>query len=566
MVNMTREEGGGSPAPRSRTVSPRVSDSLLSAVLASALDSVIVMDGQGMVVAINPAVERTFGYSSEQLLGRELAALLIPPSLREHHRRALRRLGGRRHGPILGRRVELTGMRADGSEFPIELAVTRLEGEPAMFAGFIRDVTERRKVSEGKDLLAAAGAAFDTSLDPLQTMRTIARTAIPQLADMCIIDLIREDGLLGDSVVAAVDERLTRHLESLRARQPLDPAGSHPVARALRSRTPVVVEDLSDPKVVGEIAQSDEHRQLMWDAGYRSAVVIRLTARGRLLGVLSFLHLGSDRSFDPDHLNLMQDLAGRAAMALDNAKLYAERARVARTLQRSLLPDDLPMLPGVQLASVYRPVGVGSEAGGDFYDVFDSASGCWLVVGDVCGKGTEAAAVTAIVRHSIRALAFEHSSPAKVLMAVNDVMRSHELSERFATAIVARLEHAANPSRAVIACAGHPPPLLLDAGGHASSIEVEGMLLGVLAEPRLRDVELELARGDTLILYTDGLPDAGAPRWALAPEELCSQLAGSTGLPPRVLLRRLEELAIVRGRGHLRDDIAILAARLEPRG
>jgi serine phosphatase RsbU (regulator of sigma subunit) len=433
-----------------------------------------------------------------------------------------------------------------------------------MFAGFIRDVTERRRVAEGKDLLAIAGATFDASLDPLQTMRTIAGTAIPQLAELCVIDLIREDGLLGDAVVASVDERLARRLRELRAREPLDMTGSHPVARALRSREPVVLNDLSDPRVLSQIAQSEEHRQLMRDAGYRSAVVIRLTARGRLLGALSFLHIGVTQGFDPDHLALMQDLAQRAAMALDNANLYAERARVAQTLQRSLLPDALPALPGIQLASVYRPVGLGSEAGGDFYDVFEVPSGCWLVVGDVCGKGTEAAAVTAMVRHSIRALAFQRASPAEVLRSVNAVMRSHELAGRFATAIVARLEHGAKAARAVIACAGHPPPVLLDARGRASSLAVSGTLLGVLEEMRLVDVEVALAAGDTLILYTDGLTDAGAPRHELSAEDLCRHLAQNAGAPPRVLLSRIEELALARGAGHLRDDIAILAARLDP--
>ena len=131
-------------------------------------------------------------------------------------------------------------MHADGSEFPVELTVARVAEKPALYAGFLRDATKQRRAAEGRDLLAAAGAVFDSSLDPKQTMRTIARMAIPQLAELCVIDLIREDGLLGDSVVAAVDRRLARGLEELRAREPLSPAGDHPVARALHSREPVV--------------------------------------------------------------------------------------------------------------------------------------------------------------------------------------------------------------------------------------------------------------------------------------------------------------------------------------
>jgi PAS domain S-box-containing protein len=537
-------------------------DSLLAAVLDAAPDCVIVIDTEGVVVELNPAAERTFGYRREDLLSRELTRLVVPPSLRERYGQAVRCLREGESASIVNRRMELTGMRADGSEFPIELTITRVADEPALFAGFVRDATEQRKATEGKDLLAAAGAAFDASLDPQQTMRTIARMAIPQLAELCVIDLIREDGLLGDSVVAAADERLARRLEQLRAREPLHPAGDHPVARALRSREPVVMHDLSTPEALDQVAQSPAHRRLIEGAGYRSAVVIRLAARGRLLGALSFLN-APDGVFDADRLALMQDLAGRAAMALDNANLYAERTRVARTLQRSLLPDALPAVAGLQLASVYRPVGQGSEAGGDFYDVFEAPSGCWLAVGDVCGKGTEAAAVTAMVRHSIRALAIQQPSPAGVLRRVNDVMLSHDLSGRFATAILARMDLARDPPRAIVASAGHPSPVLLEEGSEARNVEVGGPLLGVLADLELRESEVLLRPGETLILYTDGLTDAGAPGRGLVPEDLCRHLADQAGCPPRVLVKRLEDLAVSRGTVRLRDDIAILAARVE---
>jgi PAS domain S-box-containing protein len=551
---------------------PLEPDSLSWAVLAAALDCVIVIDGQGMIVELNPSAQRTFGYPRDEAVGKELATLMIPPSLRDRHRRALREL---REGDdsardrddngrvLLDRRVELVGMRADGSEFPIELTVTRVARDPPLFTGFIRDITELRRAAEAKDLLASASAAFDTSLDPLQTMRTIARTAVPRLADLCVVDLIRDDGTIGDSVVAAVEQQVTRRLEELRAREPLDVAGPHPVARALRSRRPVWIHDLTDPAALGQAAQSDEHLQFMRDAGYRSAVVIKLTARGRLLGALSFLLTRHGRDFQSDHLLLMQELADRAAMALDNSNLYAERTHVARTLQRSLLPEALPRVRGVQLASAYHPVSEGSEVGGDFYDVFEGASGCWLVVGDVCGKGPEAAAVTALVRHSIRALALQQVSPAQVLRNVNQVMLSHELPGRFATAILARIDLSHSPARVAIASAGHPPPVLLTEAGEASCPAVSGTLLGVLPEIRVHDLQLELCAGDSLILYTDGLTDAGAPRREIAPGELCLHLARSLPATPRALVRCLDELAAERSSGRLRDDIAILAVRIQ---
>jgi PAS domain S-box-containing protein len=542
----------------------REHDSMVSAVLASALDCVIVIDAVGAIVEFNPAAERTFGYRRKDVLGKELAGLIIPVAQRAAHRAALDRLADGGKASILDQRLELVGVRADGTELPVELTVTQITRDPAMFAGFLRDITDRRKAADGKDLLAAASAAFDSSLDPIQTMRTIAETAVPELAELCVIDLIREDGVIGDSVVAAEDARVVRRLEELRVAQPLDMDGTHPVARALRRRQPVIVHDLTNDDVLNQVAQGEEHRRFMQEAGYSSAVVMTLSARGRLLGALSFLYLREGPGYDADQLPLMQDLANRAAMALDNANLYAERARVARTLQSSLLPDALPAVEGLQLASVYQPVGKTSAVGGDFYDVFQAPSGCWLVIGDVCGKGTEAAAITALVRHSVRALAFEMSSPAEVLGAVNRVMLSHELSGRFATAMVARIDLSAHPVCAVIACAGHPPPIVLDADGSAHYPTISGTLLGVLPKMKLRDVTVELAPGATLVLYTDGLPDAGAPSRELSPEDLCGHLEGQTDSSPQALVRRLKDLAVSRGAGRLRDDIAIIAARVEP--
>jgi PAS domain S-box-containing protein len=542
----------------------RERDALHSAILASSLDCVITIDHQGTVVEFNPAAQETFGYQREEAVGKEMATLIIPPSLRKRHRQALESFKEGREQSILDRRIELVGMHRDGTEFPIELTVTQIRGhQPPMFTGYIRDVTEHKLAAEAKDFLASASALFDSSLDPVQTMRTIAQAAVPKLAELCVIDLLRDDGAIGDSVVAAVDSGTVRKLEELRARQPLDPTGLHPVARALRLGEPVVVHDLTDSDVLDEVAQSDEHRQFMQEAGYRSAVVISLIAEGRLLGALSFLRVQNDYRAGPSDLALMQDLASRAAMALNNANLYSERTRVARTLQRSLLPEALPTVQGVQLASAYHPVGEGNEVGGDFYDVFEVPSGSWLVVGDVCGKGPAAAAITALVRHSIRALAFNQDSPTQVLRSVNEVMLTHELGARFATAILARLDLTGTEAKAHIASAGHPPPLVVEANGHATAPEVTGTLLGVLPNMNMTELSLPLAAGSTLIFYTDGLLDAGAPARELSPSGLAQYLSQATGLPGE-LVARLEELALATSAGNRRDDIAILAARIQP--
>lgn len=427
-------------------------------------------------------------------------------------------------------------------------------------ARLLSQLRRRRLAGEGKDLLAAAGAVFDSSLDHRQTMRTIAQTAVPALADLCVIDLLRSDGTIGDTVVAAVEPSVAERLERIRAEHPLDARGEHPVARAMRTGAPIVIDDLTQPAVIDRVAQSEEHRRLIALAGYRSGVVMPLFARGRLLGALSFLHVNEGHHYDTVGLGLMQDLAGRAAMALDNARLYEERAHVAVTLQRSLLPDALPEVQGIRLASAYHPAFEQAEVGGDFFDVFQAHSGCWMVVGDVCGKGTDAAAVTALVRHSIRALSFVWDSPARVLEAVNEVMLGHGLGGRFATAVAARLDLSGRPARALVAGAGHPAPLLLS-GGSGRALDLPGMLLGVREPLQTGDVEVALDSGQMLVLYTDGLLDAGAPRQGLVPQELPPMLADGASAPAQAV-ERLEQIALGSGEGRLRDDVAIVVGQV----
>jgi serine phosphatase RsbU (regulator of sigma subunit) len=421
--------------------------------------------------------------------------------------------------------------------------------------------SHRRRAGEARELLATAGGLFDRSLDPVQTMRAVAEMTVPQLAEMCVIDLLHEDGAVGATVAVAEREGIASQLEALCGEHQLDLDGEHPVARAIRSRA-VVVEELRNPQAVEQLPPRSDYREFAASSGYHSMVVTPLIARGRLLGALSLFYMQDARRQDAEYLALVGDLADRAAMALDNANLYVARTQLASTLQRSLLPEVLPVIKEVALSSAYHPVGEGNEVGGDFYDVFTTPLGCWLVVGDVCGKGPEAAAVTALVRHSIRAFAFVRRSPAQVLGAVNEVMLGHALSQRFATVVLARLDLTVEPAKAVLAGAGHPLPVLLAANGSTRCPSLRGMMLGVRSGSNVLDNEVDLAPGTTLVLYTDGLLDAGAPRRVLTPMDLCKLLAQYAGAAPQLIVHQLERLALSSGAGRLRDDVAIVAARV----
>jgi serine phosphatase RsbU (regulator of sigma subunit) len=412
--------------------------------------------------------------------------------------------------------------------------------------------------------LIDATATFDTSLEPAEALRNLARAAVPELAELCVIDLLDRDGTIGDTVAAALDPAVAHGVEQMRRELPLDLDGAHPVARALAGGVPVVVDDLTDRGALSDAAQGDAHQQFMRQAGYRSAAVFPMIARGRTHGAISFLHLHSDARYGRDVLTVLEDLSGRAAMAFDNARLYAERTRVAQTLRRSLMPSALPTIPGLELASFFRPLGAGSEVGGDFYDAFGDEHGCWLVVGDVCGKGADAAALTGFLRHTIVAYARDADSPGTVLSQVNRVMLDQDFEGRFATAILVNLRFSGSDVAVTVASAGHPAALLTRDGGRAEELGERGALLGVFADPAIAETSTVLSPGDSLSLYTDGLLEAHAPARTLTSQAMIDELRGD---PPAAAREAIDTLlSLVDLDEDVRDDIAILTARVTAPG
>jgi serine phosphatase RsbU (regulator of sigma subunit) len=411
--------------------------------------------------------------------------------------------------------------------------------------------------------LIDATASFDTSLDPAQALHNLARAAVPELAELCVIDLLDRNGAaIATTVAVAVDTDVAAGVERLRRQVPLDLQGDHPVARALASGTPCVVDDLTDEDELAQAAQSDEHQRFMRNSGYRSAAVFPMIARGRTHGAISFLHVRSEARYGRAVLEVLEDLSGRAAMAFDNARLYAERTRVAQTLRRSLMPPVLPTIPGLELASFFRPLGAGSEVGGDFYDAFGDEHSCWLVVGDVCGKGAEAAALTGFLRHTTVAYARDATSPRSVLTRVNRVMLDQDFEGRFATAILVNLRIAGGEVAVTVASAGHPAALLARSGGAATQFGERGSLLGVFADPVIEEVSTVLQSGDSLALYTDGLMEAHAPAHTVTPEQMIEQLQRLAPADAQEAIDAL--LGLVELDEHVRDDIAILSARVTP--
>ena len=237
---------------------------------------------------------------------------------------------------------------------------------------------------------------------------------------------------------------------------------------------------------------------------------------------------------------------------------------MAQTLQASLLPEGLPHIAGVELASSFRPAGDGLEIGGDFYDVFPAAGERWMaVIGDVCGKGAAAAGLTGLARYTLRSLALRDPAPGEVLAQLNEaVLRHSESEERFVTVLALLLEMKGDRALVRIAGGGHPHPLLVRAGGEVEIVSVPGVLVGMFPDARYEERELELGPGEGLFLYTDGLTDAQAPERVLTAQDVAMAIEMAGARTARDLVAAAGGLVDTAGEVGPRDDIAILALHM----
>jgi serine phosphatase RsbU (regulator of sigma subunit) len=288
-------------------------------------------------------------------------------------------------------------------------------------------------------------------------------------------------------------------------------------------------------------------------------VTVPLIAGGDVLGGLTLVTTGS-RRLTADDLVLLEDLAGRAAITLANARLFDERSRVARTLQQSLLPPALPRIPGLDLAARYRPASSSIDIGGDFYDLFECTDGAWAVaIGDVCGKGTAAAALTGLFRHTLRAAAVGESSPSRVLALTNDVILDQIDEAAFCTAALVRAEVEPGVRTAVtVSCGGHPEPLVLRTDAEVETVMCRGTLLGVFPDPPLVDEKLVLSPGDALVLYTDGVTEARRDGEIFGEERLADVLRNHPGASPAAIADAIEQAVTEWQGGAGSDDIALI--------
>jgi serine phosphatase RsbU (regulator of sigma subunit) len=464
---------------------------------------------------------------------------------------------------------DLTTVSPDGTQRHWNASftpVTHADGSVTSAIVAVVDVTERRALLDAErdarlraDFLARAGSILDESLDYEETLRSVAQIAVPEIADWCAVSVLDEAGVLQEVATAHVDSARRELARELRRRFPPDPESTTGAVAVARTGETQYMRELTDELLAAAIP-NPEQLALVRSLGVRSVVIAALKARDRLFGTLTLASAESGRLFEDADVQLAEELAARAGTSIDNARLYTERTRIAHTLQVRLLPERLPDIPDVLVAARYRAAGELNEVGGDFYDVFPRSPTEWaLVVGDVSGKGAEAAAVTALARYTLRAAAMEDAPPSAALRRLNAAMVDDDASQ-FATVALAYFRQDGSDGIDIrLSLAGHPAPAILRRDGTVEMAGRFGMMVGLGIEPLLHDVELRIGAGDVLLLYTDGVTEAGPRGEPFGEQGVASVLRELAGVSPQAVVDAVERAAVAAQPGDPRDDIALLA-------
>jgi serine phosphatase RsbU (regulator of sigma subunit) len=427
-----------------------------------------------------------------------------------------------------------------------------------------RAATERQL--DRMTFLARAGRLLEAPLSVEQRLRRFADLAVPAIADWCAVHLVRADHVEQVAVAHADPEKVAA-VARMQERYPPDPDAPTGAIHVSRTGVPSFFAEVPD-ELIAASAVDDEHLALARSIGIRSVLIVPLLVRGHSLGALTLVQAESGRRFDETDLAFAEQLAGNAAFALDNARLYEQQRAIAETLQAALLPAALPVVPGLRMAARYRAQsdeGSGIQVGGDLYDVVATPeAGCWaFVMADVCGKGPRAAALTALIRYTLRAEIDHDLPPVAALHRLNRAMlhASAGTPARFATVVLGRLAVDPGGATATLASGGHPPALVRRGAGDGVRVEpvvAPGTLLGVYADIELVEVTVRLDRGDMMVLYTDGVTEARSVDGFYGADRLARLLASSTAVSADALADELLDDVVAFAGGPLRDDVAVL--------
>jgi PAS domain S-box-containing protein len=420
----------------------------------------------------------------------------------------------------------------------------------------VRIFDAERRTRQRLAFLARASEVLVESLNEDDILVGIAELSVRHLTDWCTIEVLDDEGGLTNAALAHVDRSKVKMLGEYRRQHPPDPdaqVGSGPV---IRSGEPELIARVDD-ELLRAAATDEAHLATLRSLDLVSVMTVPLSARDRTLGAMTFASSDPQRAYDTDDLELAADLGRRTGQALDTARLYQREHETALTLQRALLPQSLPEIPGVELAVRYLPAEAGLEVGGDWYDVLQpSPDRVDLVIGDVAGRGVRAAAVMGRLAIALRAYALQGQPVEEVVEGVNRLMGQFE-SREIATLCQVSIDPGSGAGTYVRA--GHPPALLRAPGGEISELTGRGCPpLGWLDELEPRASPIRMEPGSVLLLYTDGLIERREFGLDVGIDRLKSAFAASSA-DPRVIVR---EIPTALGAERVPDDIAVLAARV----
>jgi serine phosphatase RsbU (regulator of sigma subunit)/PAS domain-containing protein len=416
----------------------------------------------------------------------------------------------------------------------------------------VEAITHRLDLVTAATRLLLENATFSESV----ALQRCARLLAAELAAWVIVDVDRRQRLRRQVVMGPAD----RESEQLaRAVTAVDPQPGSAPRLVHESGSSMLIAHAEDAGLLGTGAGDVP---LLMQLGATSLLCVPLSDGEQSYGVLTLARRANEPHFEIADLGLVEELGEQLALAIRVDRMFRRRTEIADSLQASLLPRELPAVPGVEIAAAYVAATEGLEVGGDFYDVYRTPDGWGVSIGDVCGKGEHAAAVTAAARHAVRVLAHWDPDPAGVLRQANELMLAQEYEGRFVTACAAHFRWRDGRLHAVLGSAGHPGPVLIRADGRVRMLAGGGMPLGLFpdAEPASQDVEL--SPGDLLFLFTDGVTGARSPELAYFEERLTDALASLAGRPPAEVVSSMQTLVVEFSMNDLRDDMTMLALRV----
>jgi PAS domain S-box-containing protein len=545
----------------------------LEAVLVNVAEAITLTDDGGRTVFANQAAADLLGTDTPEELtsappGTIMERFLVLDEagreLRLENMPGRRLFNGERPGPLLVRNI----VRATGEERWLIVRSSPVldpeSGRVLYAVNVFENITDVKRAQLAESFMAEASRLLASSLDYADTLQQIASLAVPQIADWCAVDVLGEQGEIERVAVYHSDASRIALAEQLdRGYRPAldEPLGVPEVIRTGQAR---IYTDI-DPAALAAYARDDAHLALLQEIRATAVIIVPLAAPAATLGAITLVSAESLRRLTRADLDLAIRLGRRAGTAVESARLFTERTRISKMLEAALLPQSLPEIPGMEIASLYHAAGELNDVGGDFYDVLSYGEDRWLMlIGDVCGKGAQAAGVTALARHTLRTAATLGLTPTRMLGTLHEALREQPVGSDLCTVCLVTVERLPAHARLTVTLAGHPPPLLIDTDGTRALVGAPGTLLGVLDPIEINEVDVELQDGQTLLLYTDGLPEAGRASAAGDERWLLERAAGAEQPSLAELLGLLEQGALERANGRLRDDVALLALRRTP--